>query len=116
MPTLAGHSSVFGVGNFSKLGFYQNLFIDLFNGSIIVEKDFCEKLLAKFNKEVDLVCTGHIKLNNLNKKISPWLPSKDISNNGMKDILYFTKHRNASQKMFKCSIIKICNKNIPSQC
>lgn len=75
-----------------------------------IEKDFCEKLLAKFNKEVDLVCAGHIKLNNLNKKISPWLPSKDISNNGMKDILYFTKHRNASQKMFKFSIIK--NNNI----
>ena len=75
-----------------------------------IEKDFCEKLLAKFNKEVDLVCAGHIKLNNLNKKISPWLPSKDISNNGMKDILCFTKYRNASQKMFKSGIIK--NNNI----
>lgn len=75
-----------------------------------LDKTFCEKLLSKFNENIDLVCAGHIKLNNLNKKISPWLPNKEISNNCIEDILCFTKHRNVSQKLFKMSIIK--NNNI----
>lgn len=76
----------------------------------IIEKDFCKKLLNGYKNDIDLVCGGHIKLNNMNKKISPWLPIKDLSNDVMKDVLCFTKYRNVSQKLFKTNIIK--NNNI----
>lgn len=76
----------------------------------IIENDFCKKLLDGYKNNIDLVCGGHIKLNNMNKKISPWLPTKALSNDVMKDILCFTKHRNVSQKLFKTNIIK--NNNI----
>lgn len=71
-----------------------------------LENTFCEKLLKRFDKDTNLVCTGHIKLNELGRKISPWLPLRDQSYDVMKDINDFTKHRNVSQKMFKTDIIK----------
>lgn len=71
-----------------------------------IEKTFCNDLIKAYKNNIDLVCGGHVKLNSLHNKISRWLPSMDYSNNVMKDILSFTKHRNVSQKLFKTSIIK----------
>lgn len=71
-----------------------------------IEKDFCKELLNGFTNEIDLVCGGHVKLNNLGHKISPWIPKINISSDIINDILQLTKHRNVSQKMFKTKIIK----------
>jgi len=54
----------------------------------------------------DLACGGHIKVNKFNKRISAWLPKKDISMEPNKEIYDFTKHRNVTQKLFKMKIIK----------
>lgn len=72
-----------------------------------VEQDFCKLLYTNLQiKHSDLSCGGHCKVNKLQNKISRWLPTQDISKNGIDDILSFTKHRNVTQKLFKTKIIK----------
>ena len=74
-----------------------------------IDKTFCEKLINKFENNIDLVCGGHGKLNLLGKIISKWYPQINKTNDIIKDIFLLTKHRNVSQKMFKVNIIKKYN-------
>ena len=72
-----------------------------------LESTSCEELYASIIKATsDLACGGHIKVNKDNKRISAWLPKKDVSMTPAKDIYEFTKHRNVTQKLFKVDIIR----------
>lgn len=72
-----------------------------------IEPNFCTDLYNSIIKyDSDLACGGHIKINNLNRRLSKWKPTMDISFNPIDDIYYFTKHRNVTQKLFKTKIIK----------
>ena len=75
-----------------------------------LEPTFCITLyecLLRFS--ADIACGGHIKVNSLNKRISPWVPKKDVSFSPISDIYSFTKHRNVTQKLFKTYLIKKYN-------
>ena len=72
-----------------------------------IEPNFCTELYKSIiTKNSDIACGGHIKVNALNKRISKWLPKKELSVFPEKDIYEFTKHRNVTQKLFKTNIIK----------
>lgn len=76
-----------------------------------LEKTSCKDLLDSIiKKKSDMSFGGHIKINSLDRKVSAWLPKKEISLNPKKDVYEFTKHRNVTQKLFKTNIIR--NNNI----
>ena len=72
-----------------------------------LERTSCKDLLDSIIKrKSDMAFGGHVKINSLSKKVSAWLPKKEISQAPKVDVYDFTKHRNVTQKLFKTSIIK----------
>ena len=98
-----------GVSNARNTGLnnVSSEFVCFLDSDDFLENDFCKSLLKSICvNESDLACCGHRRINILNTRLKPWLPSESISMNPIDDIYLFTKHRNVTQKLFKTSIIR----------
>lgn len=82
-------------------------FVCFLDSDDFLELNFCEKLYNSIiEKNSDIACGGHVKVNMFHHCISKWLPQKETSSRPRKEIYSFTKHRNVTQKLFKTDIIK----------